>query len=150
MQLRLKELRESKNYLQKDIAEIIGVHKSTYNQWENNNNIPIRRLAELADFYEINTDYLVGLTNMKINRKGKSKLDLKEIAVHLREIRVELNFSLRDIEKAIGINNSRWANYEAGLYIVSTWILVFACKKSGISMDYVLGRSKLKYLKDLY
>ena len=84
MQLRLKELRESKNYLQKDIDEIIGVHKSTYNQWENNNNIPIRRLVELADFYEINTDYLVGLTNMKINRKGKSKLDLKEIAVHLR------------------------------------------------------------------
>ena len=49
MQLRLKELRESKNYLQKDIAEIIGVHKSTYNQWENNNNIPIRRLVELIE-----------------------------------------------------------------------------------------------------
>lgn len=150
MELKLSELRENKGYSKLEMANILNVHKSTYGKWESNERlIPTKRLVEIADILEINIDYLVGLTNIKINRKNKTVINLKNIAIHLKEIRVELNYTLRDVEKVLSISPSRWSNYEDGKYLITSWILIYMCEESGINIDYVLGRTNLKYLNDL-
>lgn len=68
---RLKDLREDKDLLQKDIAEKIGTSSNYYGDYENGKRlIPIDRLLILADYYDVSLDYITGRTN---DKKGLSK-----------------------------------------------------------------------------
>ncbi len=61
MALRIKELREDRDLLQKDIAKILNCSQVTYSRYENGNrNIPYQDLIKLADFYDVSLDYLMG------------------------------------------------------------------------------------------
>jgi len=65
-QNRLRDLREDKDLKQKDIAELLNIHQTTYSDYELDRlNIPISSLHILADFYHVSTDYLLGRTNKK-------------------------------------------------------------------------------------
>ena len=65
-QNRLRDLREDRDLKQKDIAELLNIHQTTYSDYERDRlNIPIPSLHMLADFYGVSTDYLLGRTNRK-------------------------------------------------------------------------------------
>ena len=65
-QNRLRDLREDRDIKQKDIADLLKVHQTTYSDYERGNlNIPISALHILADFYHVSTDYLLGRTGRK-------------------------------------------------------------------------------------
>lgn len=61
---RLKELREDKDLLQKDIADILNVDQSNYSKYELEKiNIPIEYLRILADYYNTSIDYILYRTD---------------------------------------------------------------------------------------
>ena len=61
---RLKELRNEKGLTQKEVAEKLGLHSVTYLHYEKDEREPpLKVLAELATFFEVSTDYLLGLTD---------------------------------------------------------------------------------------
>ena len=63
---RLRDLREDKDLKQKNIADLLKVHQTTYSDYELGRlNIPIAALHALADFYGVSIDYLLGRTNEK-------------------------------------------------------------------------------------
>lgn len=63
---RLKDLREDKDLLQKDIAKILDMSQTGYSKYEvGTNDIPTQILIKLAEFYKTSTDYILGLTNIK-------------------------------------------------------------------------------------
>ena len=65
-QNRLRDLREDKDLKQKDLAEFLQVHQTTYSDYELERlNIPVLVLHKLADFYGVSVDYLLGRTNTK-------------------------------------------------------------------------------------
>ena len=65
-QNRLRDVREDKDLKQKELAELLKIHQTTYSDYERGNlNIPIATLHILADFYNVSTDYLLGRTNRK-------------------------------------------------------------------------------------
>ena len=65
-QNRLRDLREDRDLTQKQIAELLKVHQTTYSDYELGQlNIPVSALHILADFYGISIDYLLGRTNTK-------------------------------------------------------------------------------------
>ena len=65
-ELRLRDLREDKDLKQKDLAELLQIHQTTYSDYELGRiNIPIRVLHALADFYGVSLDYLLGRTKAK-------------------------------------------------------------------------------------
>ena len=71
---RLRDLREDKDLLQKDIAEIIGTTSNYYGDYEKGKRlIPIDRLLVLANYYNVSLDYITGRTNEK---KGLTKSDM--------------------------------------------------------------------------
>ena len=58
---RLVELKDSKGYLQKDIAKSSGMSLRTYQRYEKGQVQPtLPVLIALADFFDISIDYLVG------------------------------------------------------------------------------------------
>jgi len=65
-QNRLRDLREDKDLKQKDLAEYLKIHQTTYSDYELGAlNIPVSVLHALADYYDVSVDYLLGRTNRK-------------------------------------------------------------------------------------
>lgn len=61
---RLKDIREDKDLLQKQIAILLKITRQQYGLYENGKReIPLEKLIKLAEFYNTSTDYLLGLTN---------------------------------------------------------------------------------------
>ncbi|MBQ6268002.1 MAG: helix-turn-helix transcriptional regulator [Clostridia bacterium] len=61
--MRLKDLREDRDILQKDLAAFLHVRQNTYSQYENGQRqLPIAALMQLADYYGVSTDYILGRT----------------------------------------------------------------------------------------
>ena len=58
---RVKELREKAGLSMDQMAKQLGVTKSRINMWENNGTVPrMNVLVELAKFFSVTTDYLLG------------------------------------------------------------------------------------------
>ena len=73
---RLKEIREDRDYFQKDIADILNITQVQYSRYETGTRlIPIDKLNILAKFYNTSLDYLVGNTD---TRKPYPKSIIKE------------------------------------------------------------------------
>lgn len=65
-QMRIRDLREDRDLNQKEIAELLQVHQTTYSDYELGKvNIPVPALHKLADFYGVSIDYLLGRTDVK-------------------------------------------------------------------------------------
>ena len=66
---RIKELREARHLTQKEAAEALGYHTTTYARWEQEvHQIKLIDAINIAKFYNVSIDYIAGLTdNPKIN-----------------------------------------------------------------------------------
>ena len=64
---RIRDLREDKDLSQKQLAEYLKCSQVCYSYYEiGKRDIPIDVLISLAKFYNVSTDYLLGLTNTKV------------------------------------------------------------------------------------
>lgn len=62
---RLKEIREDRDIFQKDVANFLNIKQQQYSEYEIGKRlIPINYLSELADFYNVSIDYLLGKTDL--------------------------------------------------------------------------------------
>ena len=58
----LREAREKKKMSQKDVADIIGVAKSTYSLYESGNREPnVNTIKKIADVLNVSADTLLGI-----------------------------------------------------------------------------------------
>lgn len=61
---RLKDLREDKDLTQTQLVEILGMHKTTYTNYEQGyREIPFSLVIRLAKLYNVTIDYIAGLTD---------------------------------------------------------------------------------------
>ncbi len=61
---RLKDLREDRDLVQKEVAAVLGIDQRVYSNYETGKReIPTRFVVALADFYDTSTDYILGRTN---------------------------------------------------------------------------------------
>ena len=63
---RIRELREDSDLSQKDLAEYLQVHQTTYSSYELGKlGVTADVLVKLAQFYKVSADYILGLTDSK-------------------------------------------------------------------------------------
>ncbi|MBQ9843652.1 MAG: helix-turn-helix transcriptional regulator [Oscillospiraceae bacterium] len=63
---RIRDLREDRDLKQKEVAEYLKIHQTTYSDYELGKlNVPVAVLHKLADYYGVSVDYLIGRTNIK-------------------------------------------------------------------------------------
>lgn len=63
---RIKELREDKDLNQTEVAHAIGVAQTTYSDYEKGKvRIPLECLIALAEFYDVDLNYIAGISNRK-------------------------------------------------------------------------------------
>lgn len=63
---RIRELREDKDYNQTYVAHSIHVAQTTYSDYEKGKvRMPIECIVELARFYDVNMDFIIGVSDEK-------------------------------------------------------------------------------------
>ena len=63
---RMRNLRQDHDLSQKTIADMLGVAKTTYSQYElEKRPMPIDYLVALCKFYNVSADYMLGLSDKK-------------------------------------------------------------------------------------
>ena len=63
-QRRIRDLREDHDLTQEQVAKILHTSQTMYARYERGaNELPIRHLIVLADFYKVSTDYILGRTD---------------------------------------------------------------------------------------
>ena len=66
MYQRLRDLREDRDLMQKDMAQILSCSQVCYSNYETGKrDIPTEVLIKLAKYYGTSVDYILGLTNVK-------------------------------------------------------------------------------------
>lgn len=63
---RLQELREDHDLRQQDIADILQCQRNVYRRYESGEReVPVWVIISLAEYYNVTTDYLLGLSDIK-------------------------------------------------------------------------------------
>ena len=60
---RLTMLREQRGQSQADIAQLLGIGRTTYLKYESGENRPTRKLKELSALFNVTSDYIMCLSN---------------------------------------------------------------------------------------
>lgn len=85
----LKRFRKEFKLTQDDIAKVLNVTRQAYHSYETDKaNPPSQKILELANEYNVSTDYLLGLTN-------------KPHYVEYNEEEIKSAFALRDAFKSV-------------------------------------------------
>lgn len=60
---RIRDLREDHDKTQQEIADILGTSQTMYARYERGaNELPIRHLITLCQYYRVSADYILGLS----------------------------------------------------------------------------------------
>lgn len=98
---RLRTAREMKGYTQEELGQLIGETRLQIWRWENGKNYPnSQALARIARTLNVQSDYLLGLTD-------SFWPDLEESTLSLREQSVIASLRQGDIVEAIRVIVSR-------------------------------------------
>lgn len=147
--IKLKDLRDLYELTQEDVAKILNVARSTYNQYEQQYDIiPIKHLNTLVNHFKISFDYVFDFTELKRYKDEINEIDTKISGKRLKELRKEFKLTQDKLAKKLNIANTIISEYERGHYPISTATLYSLSNLFSISSDYLLGKTnKVKYLE---
>ena len=151
MSYRLKDVRIDNDLTQKNLAQKLNVSRSTYSGWENeDDNIPLYQFNNFCEIFNLSLDYVSKIINRRKNttNKIKKQIDFKLIGQNLEIIRKENKITQKELAKIIGISEATYGNYKNGKTPIQTEILKKFAIYFNVSLDWLVGKSKNKKLKE--
>ncbi|MCM1053009.1 MAG: transcriptional regulator [Ruminococcus sp.] len=140
---RMKELREEAGLKQKDLAQAMKVTKGSYSMWEcGSDTIPLRRLNEFCNYFDVSIDYVVGLNDKRKYANATPDIKLKITGDNLKKIRNKKNLTQTAIANELSINQPTWNRYENSRTLILTVVLIELAQKYHYSIDKILGKDK--------
>ncbi len=139
---RLIVLRESKGLKQYELANVLGIYKGLYNQYETEYEIiPLKYLNNLSNYFNVSLDFIFGFTNECNYILKNEEINLARSGKLLKIFRKENKLTQDALAKILNINRSAISKYEKGIHIIAIHFLYTICKKYGVSADYLLGKT---------
>lgn len=112
MENRIRKLRKSKGMNQETLAAFVGVSQQTISKIERDiNALGVDLLIQLANYFNVTTDYILGLSNQKrntaieskINKRVEEKFDLvieyEELNPYNQKLLLEMIRTLREVQQ---------------------------------------------------
>ena len=97
---RLKKLRRDNGITQENLAEHLGISYQAVSKWENNAGFPeISLLPAISGFFEVSTDYLLGVELEKSEEKIERALNEARKFTHTGEIEKSINIIAEALKK---------------------------------------------------
>ena len=145
---RMKDIRTYFGNTQKELADILGVSRSTYAGWENGlDAIILPKLNDFCNYYGVSLDYICGLTNTKKYDIINDKIDKTVLGKHLKEIRTKNNNTQEKIANIIKVDQSNYSKCELGKMYIHTYALIEFAKHYNVSIDWLCGKTKDSRIK---
>lgn len=104
--LRLKELRAERDISQRELARALNVSIGAIGNWESRTRMPdAEKLQQIADFFDVSVDYLLGRTDAKNNSATHKKggfilVNINKIRSLAKEQGIKLGFIAQKIDVA--------------------------------------------------
>ena len=151
--LRLKKVRIYADLKQREVAEMLGVSRNSYNMWERENDIiPLRQLDKFCALFHVSLDYVLGFSEVweYPNTRG---IDSQLLAKRIKRIRRENDITQDELANILHITRSSISKYENGVNLALTSYIIGFCKYFQVSADFVTGKIdeeiKLDLVKNL-
>lgn len=139
----LKEIREYEGLTQREVAEFLGVARSTYAGWETGKDIiPFKKLVLFANHFKVSLDYLVGETKEIEHLNKDGVIDYEVVATNLKNFRKENKITQTKMAKTINCSQPNVVKYESGKHLITTNYALEFSKKYKYSLDKLIGRKK--------
>lgn len=104
--LKLKELRETKGYTQKDLAKRLNVSVSSVGMWESTSQIPTaKKLIEIAALFNVSVDTLLDASTITLEERVAGASETKMVKV--TPLEDELLYLFREVGKRHGEKGQR-------------------------------------------
>ena len=147
MVVRLKFIREKYDLTQKQVANILKIKHTSYSYFENGKRLmPLKDLNKFCNYFNVSMDYVLGLSECNIVCKSNIILNKNLIGTRLKEIRKMKGYTQNKLATLINTSQSTISSYEQGKTLIITAFLYDFCKRTHISMDYIIGRNNIIYL----
>lgn len=145
---RMKDLRTYFGNTQKELAEILGVSRSTYAGWENDlDAIILPKLNDFCNYYGVSLDYICGLTNTKKYDIINDKIDKNILGRNLKEIRTNNKHTQDKVANIINVDQSNYSKCELGKMYIHTYALIEFAKHYKVSIDWLCGKTTESKIK---
>lgn len=139
--MNLKKLRIYLDLTQKEMAEKIGVSRSSYGMWEQGREfIPLNTLIVISDTFDISIDYILDLTDTRQYKNSRRGLNKEVLARRIKFIRKINNTTQESLANSLNISLSSISKYENGINLPLTSYLIGFSKYYNISIDYLIGK----------
>ena len=145
---RMKDIRTYFGNTQKELADILGVSRSTYAGWENGlDAIILQKLNDFCNYYGVSLDYICGLTNTKKYDVINDKIDKSVLGNNLKEIRTNNKHTQEKVANIINVDQSNYSKCELGKMYIHTYALIEFAKHYKVSIDWLCGKTKDSEIK---
>ena len=145
---RMKDIRTYFGNRQKELADILGVSRSTYAGWENGlDAIILPKLNDFCNYYGVSLDYICGLTNTKKYDVINDKIDKSVLGNNLKEIRTKNKHTQEKVANIINVDQSNYSKCELGKMYIHTYALIEFAKHYKVSIDWLCGKTKDSEIK---
>lgn len=161
---RFSELREKANLTQSELAELMNLSIRTIASWESGERKPpIDKFEWLADFYHVDTDYILGRSDICTQKHLSQAIDGIHREVDLQRTRNNTMYMstgkrIKQLRVAAGLTQSKLSEIVGkGQQAVSKWendqsipdfdSLTFLAQYFCVSIDYLLCVERIAKMK---
>ena len=145
---RMKDIRTYFGNTQKELADVLGVSRSTYAGWENGlDAIILPKLNDFCNYYGVSLDYICGLTNTKKYDIINDKIDKSVLGNNLKETRTKNKHTQEKVANIINVDQSNYSKCELGKMYIHTYALIEFAKHYKVSIDWLCGKTKDSEIK---
>jgi len=138
---KLRDIREEFEYTQSDLAKKLGCTRSAYSLWEiNKNTIPLYYLNKFSNFFNINIDYLVDLSEEKNITFNKVEINRVELGKKIKLARKSINYTQEKLASKLNTTHSVISAYETGKTAVPTLFMIEIAKITNKSLNWFLEK----------
>lgn len=136
MNNRIKELRESRNVSQEELATVLDTTQQSISLYESGNREPkLETWQQLADYFDVSVPYLQGFEMQTPNR--------------LKELRQKKHLTLEELGNAVGMLNSTLSQYENGKRNPNNEVWQKLANYFEVSVSYIKGEIDTEQLEKL-
>lgn len=145
----LKTLRQEYNLSQQELADKIGISKSSINMYERGEREPgIETVKRIADFFNVDVDYLFGVSDIKKRREFKVTRTNKSIAHNIRHHREQANLSQKEFADLLGIDETVVADLESSKSTLKKDMLYKICDVLHLIPSNIMPRDDEEFTED--
>ena len=124
----LRNIREDNDITQQELAKILNVSRANYGRWETKVKIiPLIKLNEFCNYFGVNMDYVVGLSNNRKKMRNDNVIDRKKVGENIRSFRINKKITQEKLAKLLNTTHSTIGAYENGktLRIIFMFFIIF-------------------------